>query len=41
MVDTAIEHIQSRDTAFAQLKSRVDGMNVSVVSYLGYLSDPI
>jgi hypothetical protein len=31
MVDTAIEHIQSRDTAFAQLKSKVDGMNVSWV----------
>ena len=33
MVDTAIEHIQSRDTTFAQLKSKVDGMNVSSVSY--------
>jgi hypothetical protein len=36
MVDTAIEHIQTRDTAFAQLKSKVDGMNVSAESYLFY-----
>jgi len=29
MVDTVIEHIQSRDSSFFQLKSKVDGMNVS------------
>jgi len=29
MVDSVIEHIQSRDSSFFQLKSKVDGMNVS------------
>ena len=29
LVDAVIEHIESRDTAFVQLKSKADGMNVS------------
>jgi hypothetical protein len=36
-VDTVIEHIQSRDSAFALLKSKVDGMNVSAVTYPTFL----
>ena len=37
MVDAVIEHIESKDTSFLQLKSKVDGMNVSVVSYSTYM----
>lgn len=37
MVDAVIEHIESRDAASAQLKSKVDGMNVRVTFYSTYL----
>ena len=33
MVDAVIEHIESKDTSFLQLKSKVDGMNVSAVLF--------
>jgi ElaB/YqjD/DUF883 family membrane-anchored ribosome-binding protein len=42
MVDSVIEHIESKDVVFAQLKSKVDGMNVSVYSiYTFCFSDHI
>jgi hypothetical protein len=41
MVDAVIEHIESRDSTFAQLKSKVDGMNVSAETYSVYvLTEP-